>query len=149
MLENTLFRSVFSNPCTQTQLMTKPTLYSTQLIVIGEGPGSFVFDWNWLIIIIARSTSWNFLYCAKNSKVFFTTPLIEKRCGKKTFEFLEKDSKFHEVDLPIMTQIGMFRPIRMDHTNCLQVAIKSIQIQIVNFNTNTKLPHTRASSIKS
>jgi hypothetical protein len=23
------------------------------------------------------------------------------------------------------TQIGMFRPIRMDHTNCLQVAIKS------------------------
>ncbi len=25
------------------------------------------------------------------------------------------------------TQIGMFRPIRMDHTNCLQVAIKSIQ----------------------
>jgi hypothetical protein len=26
------------------------------------------------------------------------------------------------------TQIGMFRPIRIDHTNCLQVAIKSIQI---------------------
>jgi hypothetical protein len=26
------------------------------------------------------------------------------------------------------TQIGMFRPIRMDHTNCLQVAIKSIQL---------------------
>ncbi len=25
-------------PGTQTQLMTKPTLYSTQLIVIGEGP---------------------------------------------------------------------------------------------------------------
>ena len=25
------------------------------------------------------------------------------------------------------TQIDMFRPIRMDHTNCLQVAIKSIQ----------------------
>jgi len=25
------------------------------------------------------------------------------------------------------TQIGMFRPIRFDHTNCLQVAIKSIQ----------------------
>jgi hypothetical protein len=25
------------------------------------------------------------------------------------------------------TQIGMFRPIRMDHTNCLQVAIKTIQ----------------------
>ena len=24
-------------------------------------------------------------------------------------------------------QIGMFRPIRVDHTNCLQVAIKSIQ----------------------
>ena len=28
------------------------------------------------------------------------------------------------------TQIGMFRPIRMDHTNCLQVAIKTLQIQI-------------------
>jgi hypothetical protein len=27
------------------------------------------------------------------------------------------------------TQIGMFRPIRMDHTNCLQVAIKTIQFQ--------------------
>jgi hypothetical protein len=27
------------------------------------------------------------------------------------------------------TQIGMFRPIRMDHTNCLQVAIKSIQFK--------------------
>jgi hypothetical protein len=27
----------------------------------------------------------------------------------------------------LRTQIGMFRPIRMDHTNCLQVAIKSIQ----------------------
>jgi hypothetical protein len=27
------------------------------------------------------------------------------------------------------TQIGMFRPIRMDHANCLQVAIKSIQFQ--------------------
>jgi hypothetical protein len=25
------------------------------------------------------------------------------------------------------TQIGMFRPIRMDHTNCLQVAIKTLQ----------------------
>ncbi len=23
------------------------------------------------------------------------------------------------------TKIGMFRPIRMDHTNCLQVAIKT------------------------
>jgi len=27
------------------------------------------------------------------------------------------------------TQIGMFRPIRIDHTNCLQVAIKSIQFK--------------------
>ena len=27
-----------------------------------------------------------------------------------------------------MTQIGMFRPIRMDHTNCLQVAIKTLQL---------------------
>ncbi len=26
-----------------------------------------------------------------------------------------------------LSQIGMFRPIRMDHTNCLQVAIKTIQ----------------------
>jgi hypothetical protein len=26
-------------PCTQTQLMTKPKLYSSQLVVIGEGPG--------------------------------------------------------------------------------------------------------------
>ncbi len=25
------------------------------------------------------------------------------------------------------TQIDMFRPIRMDHTNCLQVAIKTLQ----------------------
>ena len=28
------------------------------------------------------------------------------------------------------TQIGMFRPIRIDHTNCLQVAIKSIQFKL-------------------
>jgi hypothetical protein len=27
----------------------------------------------------------------------------------------------------LWTQIGMFRPIRMDHTNCLQVAIKTLQ----------------------
>jgi hypothetical protein len=26
------------------------------------------------------------------------------------------------------TQIDMFRPIRMDHTNCLQVAIKTLQL---------------------
>jgi hypothetical protein len=26
------------------------------------------------------------------------------------------------------TQIGMFRPIRLDHTNCLQVAIKTHQL---------------------
>ena len=30
------------------------------------------------------------------------------------------------------TQIGMFRPIRIDHTNCLQVAIKSIQFNSVS-----------------
>ncbi len=29
----------------------------------------------------------------------------------------------------VRTQIGMFRPIRMDHTNCLQVAIKTLQFQ--------------------
>ena len=29
-------------------------------------------------------------------------------------------------------QIGMFRPIRFDHTNCLQVAIKSIQFNSKN-----------------
>ena len=28
------------------------------------------------------------------------------------------------------TQIGMFRPIRMDHTNCLQVAIKTLQFNL-------------------
>ncbi len=28
------------------------------------------------------------------------------------------------------TQIGMFRPIRMVHTNCLQVAIKTLQYQV-------------------
>ena len=27
------------------------------------------------------------------------------------------------------TQIGMFRPIRMDHTNCLQVVMKTISFQ--------------------
>ncbi len=32
-------------------------------------------------------------------------------------------------DTGMRTQIGMFRPIRMDHTNCLQVAIKSIQFK--------------------
>jgi hypothetical protein len=31
----------------------------------------------------------------------------------------------------IRTQIGMFRPIRMDHTNCLQVAIKTLQFNWV------------------
>ncbi len=29
------------------------------------------------------------------------------------------------------TQIGMFRPIRMDHTNCLQVAIKTLQFNLL------------------
>jgi hypothetical protein len=29
------------------------------------------------------------------------------------------------VSLRIRIQIGMFRPIRVDHTNCLQVAIKT------------------------
>ncbi len=29
------------------------------------------------------------------------------------------------------TQIGMFRPIRMDHTNCLQVAIKTLQFNVI------------------
>ncbi len=33
-----------------------------------------------------------------------------------------------KINIIIRTQIGMFRPIRMDHTNCLQVAIKSIQL---------------------
>jgi hypothetical protein len=27
-------------------------------------------------------------------------------------------------------QIGMFRPIRVDHTNCLQVAIKTHSVQV-------------------
>ena len=31
------------------------------------------------------------------------------------------------------TQIGMFRPIRMDHTNCLQVAIKTLQFNSIQF----------------
>jgi hypothetical protein len=32
--------------------------------------------------------------------------------------------------LYVRTQIGMFRPIRMDHTNCLQVAIKTLQFNM-------------------
>jgi hypothetical protein len=36
----------------------------------------------------------------------------------------------------LRTQIGMFRPIRMDHTNCLQVAIKSIQFTQVHWYRN-------------
>jgi hypothetical protein len=34
------------------------------------------------------------------------------------------------------TQIGMFRPIRMDHTNCLQVAIKTLQFNWVLQDSN-------------
>ncbi len=37
------------------------------------------------------------------------------------------------------TQIGMFRPIRMDHTNCLQVAIKSIQFNSIPNTTTSPL----------
>jgi hypothetical protein len=37
----------------------------------------------------------------------------------------------------IRTQIGMFRPIRMDHTNCLQVAIKTLQ-----FNSSSCVTHS-------
>ncbi len=50
------------------------------------------------------------------------------------------------------TQIGMFRPIRMDHTNCLQVVIKSIQkigtqISIGSLTTTLRLcPRIRVSS---
>jgi hypothetical protein len=35
------------------------------------------------------------------------------------------------------TQIDMFRPIRMDHTNCLQVAIKTLQFMVFFRNRNT------------
>jgi len=31
------------------------------------------------------------------------------------------------------TQIGMFRAIRMDHTNCLQLAIKTLQFNSIGF----------------
>jgi hypothetical protein len=37
------------------------------------------------------------------------------------------EEKWFDTQFIWRTQIGMFRPIRMDHTNCLQVAIKSIQ----------------------
>jgi hypothetical protein len=40
---------------------------------------------------------------------------------------LRNNAVSNEMTLESRTQIGMFRPIRMDHTNCLQVAIKSIQ----------------------
>jgi hypothetical protein len=35
----------------------------------------------------------------------------------------------YRADCNNKTQIVMFRPIRMDHTNCLQVAIKTLQFQ--------------------
>ena len=37
------------------------------------------------------------------------------------------------------TQIGMFRPIRMDHTNCLQVAIKTFHFICVAFLTRSDM----------
>ena len=42
----------------------------------------------------------------------------------------------YDVTCTLRTQIGMFRPIRMDHTNCLQVAIKSIQFNSIMFSCN-------------
>ena len=41
------------------------------------------------------------------------------------------------------TQIGMFRPIRMDHTNCLQVAIKTLQIKAYS-----QLIHSKSLTLK-
>ncbi len=42
------------------------------------------------------------------------------------------------------TQIGMFRPIRFDHTNCLQVAIKSIQFQFLHRRKRTLRAFSRS-----
>ncbi len=56
-----------------------------------------------------------------------------KRRAKSAAEGLKMEKTTHDTKnaeeqcYNCWTQIGMFRPIRMDHTNCLQVAIKSIQ----------------------
>jgi hypothetical protein len=47
--------------------------------------------------------------------------------GYGTVEQREKPPRNESFAEREWTQIGMFRPIRMDHTNCLQVAIKTLQ----------------------
>jgi hypothetical protein len=52
---------------------------------------------------------------------------------------------YEKKDYSIRTQIGMFRPIRMDHTNCLQVAIKTLQSSISDFFYFTENKHRLSS----
>jgi hypothetical protein len=48
---------------------------------------------------------------------------------KKKIHILQQlERKLWKIEDSLGTQIGMFRPIRMDHTNCLQVAIKTLQL---------------------
>jgi hypothetical protein len=65
--------------------------------------------------------------------------VLEIRCKDLMQHDEEERKRYVHVDEPTRhpdsnhqsvnsrTQIGMFRPIRMDHTNCLQVAIKTLQ----------------------
>jgi hypothetical protein len=80
--------------------------------------------------------SWECIICPA-SAVF-----LHAFCGSQRQElFFEKEKGIFVVTqmkgIRHRTQIGMFRPIRMDHTNCLQVAIKSIQFNYGFLNSKT------------
>jgi hypothetical protein len=47
--------------------------------------------------------------------------------GLNMLKLINRELRGVSQSLRVRTQIGMFRPIRMDHTNCLQVAIKTLQ----------------------
>jgi hypothetical protein len=66
-------------------------------------------------VCIIADSSWQCLivFCFV-SRVTLKMPKTERRSGGSGL---------------VKSQIGMFRPIRMDHTNCLRVAIKSIQFK--------------------
>jgi hypothetical protein len=56
-----------------------------------------------------------------------TSGRLHSECVRLLFLQTHRETDRFFAASGVRTQIGMFRPIRMDHTNCLQVAIKSIQ----------------------
>ncbi len=78
----------------------------------------FYMVWEHLVLAEAAEAPGTTFTCCTSTKVQILTWIVHKvHCCWRKHSLTGKRSQ----------KIGMFRPIRMDHTNCLQVAIKSIQ----------------------